>query len=691
MESEQRWRSAPGILPLERADDAVSAGAKASSLARARAAGLPTLPGFVITPPAAEVVSRGTTGRLLDEVRRTWAELSHEGRRPLVVRSSSTVEDGARSSMAGRFTSVLDVSGWPAFLDAVAAVVASRSRVDGDGGAPGAMAVLVQPFIRPEAGGVLFGVDPVSGRHDRLLVAAVEGGPHELVSGAVDGVQVAMSRRGRVVEGRASIPPLTTRAGRAALAATAREVENLYGAPQDVEWAWHEGRLILLQSRPVTTLADGDARGPVFGPGPVAETFPQPLAPLEQELWVDPLRAAIREVVSLTGGASRRQLRRSPVVVAPGGRVAVDLELLGLHRRTGRVRAAIDPRPGVRRLRVAWRVGRLRASLPALALDLVERIDAHLAGVPPVSALSERELLSVLDRSRGALLSLHGYEVLVGQLLSRDAAPVTATGTALRTLHRTAREGLTDAELIARHPVLLALSPPRIGAVAPLPAPSADQAPPAAGSADVAPDDAALAREALRLRARWVQELSARAAWELGRRLTAAGRLATADEVRRLSRSEMRSLLAPSHVAVPVEGRSAVRSDKIAPLPARFRLSDDGQVVPLPGGTHGEARGAGGGRAAGVVVAPDHLPAPCAVLVVRTLDPELAPLLPGLHALVAETGSPLSHLAILARELGVATAVGVADALRRFPPGTQVVVDGATGDVCVTAQEEVGR
>jgi phosphoenolpyruvate-protein kinase (PTS system EI component) len=76
-------------------------------------------------------------------------------------------------------------------------------------------------------------------------------------------------------------------------------------------------------------------------------------------------------------------------------------------------------------------------------------------------------------------------------------------------------------------------------------------------------------------------------------------------------------------------------------------------------------------------------PAPGSVLVVETLDPRLAPLLGGLSGLVAATGSPLSHLAILARELGVPTVVGVGDALRRFPPGTELLVDGLTGEVRV--------
>jgi pyruvate,water dikinase len=48
---------------------------------------------------------------------------------------------------------------------------------------------------------------------------------------------------------------------------------------------------------------------------------------------------------------------------------------------------------------------------------------------------------------------------------------------------------------------------------------------------------------------------------------------------------------------------------------------------------------------------------------------------------VSETGSVLSHLAILAREYGVPTVVGVPDALTRFTEGTLVIVDGNEGDV----------
>ena len=69
------------------------------------------------------------------------------------------------------------------------------------------------------------------------------------------------------------------------------------------------------------------------------------------------------------------------------------------------------------------------------------------------------------------------------------------------------------------------------------------------------------------------------------------------------------------------------------------------------------------------------------VLVVGHLDPRLAPVIPRLAGLVAETGNALSHLAILAREHHVPVVVGLADATTRFTAGDHVVVDGSAGSV----------
>jgi rifampicin phosphotransferase len=670
----------PWVVRLvdDRADDPTLAGAKAANLARATHAGLPVLPGDVITPWLAErVATVGVHGLAADQheaLRATWRRLSADGSRALVVRSSSTVEDGETSSMAGRFTSVLDVRTWSAFAEAVETVVASR---DGAGRPGSPMAVLVQPMLVPRTGGVMFGIDPVSGRTDRLVVAAVTGGPDQLVSGVATGSRHLIDHRGRVVEAEGE--PRLTRSERRALAELAGEVADLFGGPQDVEWAFDDaGHLHLLQSRPVTAAAKvaSRQRGPVLGTGPVAETFPDRLAPLEVDLWLDPLRDGIALALVLSGAASRRRVGHSPVAVSVGGWAAVDLELLEpAGRRRGF--ALLDPRPPARRLLAAWRIGRLRAALPALVDAEIAEVDRLLAEVPPLGELDDLQLLEVLHRSRSLLVGLHGHEVLAGLLVADDAVAPTGASTGLAALGRARAAGLADPAIAAAEPAVLALVPPRIGLAPRLPqsVPAVPGAPPTGRV-----DGIALARELARMRVRWVQELGARTAFELGRRLAAAHRLAEPFDVRRVPLAALTGAVREGHTMVPVPDVCA------APLPARFRLSPEGDVVPVAERARGRrrsaagARGAGGGRGQGPVV--DSVPAPAgAVLVVRHLDPGLAPHLPGLAGLVAETGSELSHLAILARELGVPTVVGLAGATAELTTGTVVVVDGGTGEV----------
>ena len=249
-------------------------------------------------------------------------------RRPLVARSSSVLEDTAGSSMAGQFDSVIGITGFDEFADAVQAVLDSREHAAADGSP---IAVLVQPLIEPRYGGVLFGIDPVSGRSDRRVVSAVDGGPEPLVSGEVDGLALRArhARQGHRVRPVATVPS-SRRATCGASSRCRATVARAFGGPQDVEWAIAtDGRLWLLQSRPVTTEIRGVPRGPIYGPGPVAETFPEPLAELEHDLWVPPLRDAVREAVLLAGMATRKEVAASDVVVSVAGHVAIDLRLAG--------------------------------------------------------------------------------------------------------------------------------------------------------------------------------------------------------------------------------------------------------------------------------------------------------------------------------------------------------------------------
>ena len=181
-------------LDSDGALDPALCGAKAANLARARRSGLTTQPGFVLTTAATSSPSPSGTP-LTDILRAPWSQLSVAGTVPLVVRSSSVAEDDTTSSLAGQFRSVLDVRGWEAFTKAVADVLASAGSTTPR--AP--MAVLVQPMLAPRCGGVLFGLDPVTGRNDHIVVEAISGRPDSLVSGARVAEHYVLARSGRLL------------------------------------------------------------------------------------------------------------------------------------------------------------------------------------------------------------------------------------------------------------------------------------------------------------------------------------------------------------------------------------------------------------------------------------------------------------------------------------------------------------
>ena len=251
--------------------------------------------------------------------------------RSLVARSSSVVEDSAESSMAGQFESVIGIVGFDAFVDAVR----DRARLTRHGPRrpDHPIAVLVQPLIEPAFGGVLFGVDPVTGRSDRRVVSAVVGGPEPLVSGEVDGSRYVLDpSTARSLDfdtrRRADAPE---RPSAAAVELSARG-RGRVRRPAGRRVGDRHRRRAVAAAVPAGDDRDPWAfrRGPIYGPGPVAETFPEPLTELEHDLWVPPLRDAVREAV-----AARRHRRHaaeveaSDVVVSVDGHVAIDLRLAG--------------------------------------------------------------------------------------------------------------------------------------------------------------------------------------------------------------------------------------------------------------------------------------------------------------------------------------------------------------------------
>jgi pyruvate,water dikinase len=671
----------------EAAAETALVGGKTSALATATRAGLTVLPGVALTTRFTDSVDAGAPVHGHPAVREAFERVGGS-RRSLVARSSSVAEDTAASSMAGQFDSVIGIDGLADFEASVQIVLDSRARTTADKAPIG---VLVQPLIEPVLGGVMFGIDPVSGRSDRRVVSAVHGGPEPLVSGEVNGSRYVLDPDGRVLHRDLAGGPKLSRAELRQLVALSDEVAEVFGGPQDVEWAITEdGTVVLLQSRPVTTETRGVPSGPVYGPGPVAETFPEPLTELEHDLWVPPLREAVRQAVLLAGAASPAEVAASEVVVAVRGHVGIDLQLTGDLVAPISIWRRLSPFPAARRLRGAWRVGRLRTALPALAGHILDRTDADLESVPELAALTNRQLTALLRRSQDVLRALHAHEILMGMLTDTGSNRMTGASVALRVLAEARREGLTDDEILEHSPVVLALTAPRIAPVPELPADilTLDLGPEGNGGDSNANDNGIL-REALRLRVRWVQELSGRAAWELGQRLAGAGELPRAEVIRHMPLDHVEAVATGRASVVPALVRTH-EHDFGHPLPAQFQLSDRGLAIRAQSdGAGGGGTGAGGGTGRGPVTFDTVDPPAGSVLVTTTLTPGLGPLLARLNGIVSETGSVLSHLAILAREAGVATVVGFALATEELEEGSIVVVDGESGRVTTPEEEAV--
>ncbi|MCU0623691.1 MAG: hypothetical protein MUF53_07485, partial [Gemmatimonadaceae bacterium] len=144
--------------------------------------------------------------------------------------------------------------------------------------------VVVQRMLAPRAAGVAFGADPVSGRRGVCVVAAVRGLGHTLVDGTADADTWHVARDGAVthVHRVAADAPLTDAEVRA-VASLTRQAGAVFGRPQDIEWAFEDDTLWLLQSRPITTLGalhDPDAPLVVWDDSNIAESYGGVTTPL---------------------------------------------------------------------------------------------------------------------------------------------------------------------------------------------------------------------------------------------------------------------------------------------------------------------------------------------------------------------------------------------------------------------------
>jgi hypothetical protein len=270
------------------------AGGKGGVLAKLFQAGYPVPDGFVILPDAFDGGSLKPEAwplvqAQLAQMRRAGKDIS------FAVRSSALSEDSAQASFGGQFETVLDVQTDEAIREAIQTVYNSRhgERVRAYTEAKGMaisedIAVVVQQLVRSDIAGVLFTADPVTGSRNVMTGNYIYGLGDRLVSGETDAETFTLERPKGKYDGPAALKRHARR-----LYKLSAQLERDLGSPQDIEWAIADGRLTILQSRPITTMQECD---PItqdwnsthigdFLWGNSAGVYPEVLTPSSWSIW----------------------------------------------------------------------------------------------------------------------------------------------------------------------------------------------------------------------------------------------------------------------------------------------------------------------------------------------------------------------------------------------------------------------
>lgn len=218
----------------------------------------------------------------------------------VAVRSSATAEDLPSASFAGQLESYLNLENWQQVKEAVINCWVSlwsprvmhyrlQKKLDHD---KVGMAVIVQEMVAAQVAGVMFTANPITNSREEIYIEAVAGLAEKLVQGEVAGEIYTINKEQNIISSRniqGDYPLLTDFALRQ-LAHEGKKLEYLFEDYQDVEWAFYNGELFILQSRPITTLAEEEWQfHKPKNPTPIQEEifiniqerFPEPVLPLD--------------------------------------------------------------------------------------------------------------------------------------------------------------------------------------------------------------------------------------------------------------------------------------------------------------------------------------------------------------------------------------------------------------------------
>lgn len=304
----------PSDTPLPHA-----AGGKARALDRLARAGFNPPAFFVLLPSAFD-----EAGLIETHAQALANALDTLGSGPFAVRSSGLQEDGAEHSHAGQFLSLLNISAddvkdaaHQVWESGHAGSVSDYRHARGLDAVDPAPAIVVQTMVAADSAGVAFSADPVSGLRHHAVVSAIEGLGDQLVSGAEDGETWLIDTRQKAVLTSPGGQPVLSAIQALDVADLAERIEQAFGAPQDIEWAYHKDVLHILQARPITTplkaRAQDDDQLLIFDNSNIVESYPGLVSPLTYSFAQYAYARVYRAFVRMVGVREDAIIANAPV------------------------------------------------------------------------------------------------------------------------------------------------------------------------------------------------------------------------------------------------------------------------------------------------------------------------------------------------------------------------------------------
>ncbi|OPA78706.1 hypothetical protein BVG16_12690 [Paenibacillus selenitireducens] len=275
------------LIHLYEATEVDLYGRKAVNLGEALQNRLPVPTGYALSASAVQQFVRGELN-LESEIRTTLDSLG-----AVSVRSSASREDGGLSSYAGLFHSCLNVVTAEGIERAIRYIWESAQsnrlrsymrRAEGatavdedETGTAVQVALIIQRMIASDVSGIMFTRNPVTNADERVI-EATWGLGEAVASGYVTPDYFRMNRNGEITEATASMKEIAVRVGLCegtiqhkladnaahSLCLTAKQCselnrlaakcEHTFGPDIDIEWAFADGELWLLQCRRITGL-----------------------------------------------------------------------------------------------------------------------------------------------------------------------------------------------------------------------------------------------------------------------------------------------------------------------------------------------------------------------------------------------------------------------------------------------------